>query len=183
MWKHSSDASKRKDKQKWNNLLNFLNVSHFSSLCCAKTSSLISCTKTMAKRMQEQKEDNRIVAKSRRSPLNLAVSVSTSSPFANNPIASKSLRKLKASSRQIGSSGKPGARSKRNSNPDAASSSQGWQRDALLDLSTREPVATDEDQAYWNHSENIRTGELVASGYREYLGDTETPRDSEDSEP
>ena len=39
----------------WNNLFHLLNTSHFSSTCCAKISSLISCTKTVAKRMQEQK--------------------------------------------------------------------------------------------------------------------------------
>ena len=38
-----------------NNLLHLFNISHFSSTCCAKNSSLMSCTKTMAKRMQEQK--------------------------------------------------------------------------------------------------------------------------------
>ena len=40
----------------WNNLLYLFNISHFSSLCCAKNFSLISCTERMAKRMQEQKE-------------------------------------------------------------------------------------------------------------------------------
>ena len=42
----------------------------------------------------------------------------------NSPIASKSLGTLKASS------GKPDARARRNSKPDAASSSQGWLKDA-----------------------------------------------------
>ena len=97
----------------------------------------------MAKRMQEQKEDNRIVAKSKPTAMNLFVSVSTSPSSVNTPIPSKSPGKLKTSSRQIGSSGKLGVRVKRNSNPDAASSSQGWQRDALLDLNTGKPVATE----------------------------------------
>ena len=48
----------------WNNLPCLFNISHCSSLCCAKNSSLISCTERMAKRMQEQEGDNRIVAKS-----------------------------------------------------------------------------------------------------------------------
>ena len=39
----------------WNNQLHFLNISHFSSTCCAENSSFISCLNTMAKRMQEQK--------------------------------------------------------------------------------------------------------------------------------
>ena len=34
-----------------NNLLHLLNISHFSSTCCAKNSSLIRCTKKMAKRV------------------------------------------------------------------------------------------------------------------------------------
>ena len=36
-------------------LLHLFTISHFSSSSCAKNSSLISCTTTMAKRMQEQK--------------------------------------------------------------------------------------------------------------------------------
>ena len=49
-----------------NNLLHLFNISHFSSLCCAKNFSLLSCTtERMAKKMQEQKDENRIVAKSR----------------------------------------------------------------------------------------------------------------------
>ena len=79
--------------------------------------------------------------------MNLSISVSTSSSSTNNPIASKILGIRKASSRQIGSSKKPDTR-RRNSNPDAASSCQGWQRDAPLDLSTGEPVATDKDLKY-----------------------------------
>ena len=47
-------------RDEWNNFLQFFNISHFSSACCAKNSSLISCTKTMAKRMQEQREEERI---------------------------------------------------------------------------------------------------------------------------
>ena len=81
--------------------------------------------------MQEQKEDNRIVATSKPTALNLAVTVLTSSSSVNNPIASKSLEILKASSRQIGYSGKLDVRTKRNSNPDAASSSQRWQKRML----------------------------------------------------
>ena len=43
-------------RDEWNNLHQWFNMSHFSSLCCAKNSSLTSCPKTMAKRMQEPKE-------------------------------------------------------------------------------------------------------------------------------
>ena len=102
----------------WNNLLYLFNISHFSSLCCAKNFSLISCTKRMAKRMQEQEEENRIVAKARSSVY--------------SPVASRCPGILKASSRQVGLSEKLGASANLSSNPDAASSSQGWQRDAQL---------------------------------------------------
>ena len=75
--------------------------------------------------MQEQNGDTRTVAKSKPTAMNLAVNVSTSSSSVNSPIASKSPGILKASSRQIGCSGKPDVRKKRNFNPDAASGSQG----------------------------------------------------------
>ena len=75
-------------RDEWNNLLDlFCNISHFSSLCCAQNFSLTSCTRTMAKRMQEQNGDNRIVATSKPTTMNLAVSVSTSSSTVHSPIA------------------------------------------------------------------------------------------------
>ena len=74
-------------RDEWNNLLNLLNISYFSSLCCAQNFSLTSCTRTMAKRMQEQKGDNWIVSKSKPTTMNLAVSVSTSSSTVNRRIA------------------------------------------------------------------------------------------------
>ena len=50
----------------WNNLLCLFNISHFITLCCAKSLSLLGCiTVRMAKRMQEQSEENRIAAKPR----------------------------------------------------------------------------------------------------------------------
>ena len=61
----------------WNQLLYLFNISHFSSLCCAQNFSLISCTSTVANRMQEQKEDNRTVAKSKPATMNLAFFVSS----------------------------------------------------------------------------------------------------------
>ena len=39
-------------RDEWNNLLLLFNISHFSSTCCTKNFSLISCS-TMAKRMQK----------------------------------------------------------------------------------------------------------------------------------
>ena len=47
-------------RDEWNNLLHLFNISHFSSTCCAKNSSLISRPKTMAKRMQEQKDKTEV---------------------------------------------------------------------------------------------------------------------------
>ena len=125
--KHQLADILTKERDEWNNLLHLFNISHFSCTCCAKISSLISCAKTMAEKVQEQKGDNRIVAKSKPTTMNLASSVSTSSSSVNSPIASKSPGILKASSRLVGCSGKLDA--KRNSKPDAASSSQGWQRE------------------------------------------------------
>ena len=79
----------------------------------------------------------------------------------NSLVASKSSGILNASSRQIGCSGKPDERSKQNSNPDAASSSQGWHKDALLD---------------------VCTGKHVAPGYEGYPGNSGIPGNSGDSE-
>ena len=153
-------------RDEWNNVLYLFNTSNFSSLCCAQNFSLTSCTRTIAERMHEQERDNRIVAKSKPTTRNLAVSVSTSSSTVNSPIASKSPGILKAPCRTDGSSSrKPDAR---NSSHDAASSSQGWQKDAFLDESTGKPVATEED--------SVSTGEPVAPGY------LRTPRNSGDSE-
>ena len=47
-------------RDEWNNLLHLLNNSHFGCTCCAKNSSLMSCPKTMAKRMQEPKEKKEV---------------------------------------------------------------------------------------------------------------------------
>ena len=58
-------------RDEWNNLPHLFNISHFSSTCCAKNSSLISCSKKMANRVQEQKKEERIVAKSRPTAMKL----------------------------------------------------------------------------------------------------------------
>ena len=55
-----------------NNLLHLNSISHFSSACCVKNSSLISCSKTMTKRMQEHKGEARSVAKSKSTAMNLS---------------------------------------------------------------------------------------------------------------
>ena len=73
-----------------NNLLHLFNISHLSSTCCAKNSSLTSCTRKMAKRVQEQKEEEIIVPKSKSVAMNLSSTVSASFSSATDPIASKS---------------------------------------------------------------------------------------------
>ena len=72
-----------------NNLLYLFNISHFSSTCCAKNSSLMSSPKTMAKRMQEQKEVERSVAASTSTAVGLSSHGSDKSSSAQSPIASK----------------------------------------------------------------------------------------------
>ena len=128
-------------RDEWNNLLHLFNISHFSSVCCAKNSSLISCTKTMAKRMQEQKGQERSVAKSKSTAMNLSSHVATGSSSAKSLIASKSSGKLTATR-------KPESRMRRNSKSDAASSSQARLEDAcvggLIDTATVKHVATKE---------------------------------------
>ena len=69
------------------------------------------------------------MAKSRPTAMNLTSSVVSSSSSVNSPIVSRSPGILKASSRQVGLSGRLDSNANQNSNPDAASSSQGWQRD------------------------------------------------------
>ena len=66
----------------------------------------------------------------------------------------KPKKKLKASSRQVGLSVQAQIK--------VASSSQGWQRDAQLFISTERPEATDKDQKSLNRQERsvISTGDL-----------------------
>ena len=127
--------------------------------------------------MQEQKED-RIVAKSKPTAMNLTSTVWTSSSSVNHPIASKSTEILKASTR------KPDARARRNSKPDAASISQGRLKDAYLDglmvEVAEKPAATDKSQESWEFSESESwsnherevTGKLVASRSSENSGNS-----------
>ena len=165
-----------------NNLLYLFNISHFSSLCSAKNLSLLSCTtERMAQRMEEQSEENRIVAESRPMVMNLTTSVATSSSFVESPIASRSQGILKTST------GKLDASANQNSNSDAASSSQGWQRDAQLFLCTGKLVATNTDQNSLNRrEESLSTGKLVAMMMNEHQGcsgKSKVPEDSGGSEP
>ena len=83
-------------RDEWNNLLHLFNISHFSSTCCTKNFSSKSCS-TMAKRIQDQKEEERVVSKSRPAAMNLSSSIATSSSTASSPLASKSPGILTAS--------------------------------------------------------------------------------------
>ena len=128
-------------RDEWNRLLHFFNLSHFSSTWCAKNSSLISRSKTMAKRMQEQKERRKQCGKIESTAMNLSSHVPTSSSSAKSPIASKSLGILIATK-------KLESRMRRNSKADAASSSQTRLEDAylggLMDTTMGKLVATKE---------------------------------------
>ena len=113
-------------RDEWNNLLRLFNTSHFSSICCIQNFSSTGFPETMAKRMQEEKGEERIVAKSKPT-LNLVSHAATSSSTVQGPIASKSPEKLRATCQHDWkSTGRPVAREH---NQDAASSSQVWQKD------------------------------------------------------
>ena len=109
-------------RDEWNNLLHLSNIRHFSSTCLTKNFSLISCS-TIAKRIQDQKEEERVVSKSRPAAMNLSSFIATSSSTASSPIASKSP--------DADSFGKPDSRmSIEPSSFDAASTSQVRLKDA-----------------------------------------------------
>ena len=72
------------------NGLHLFNNGHFSSARCAENSSLMSYPETMAKRMQEQKGEERLVATSTSTAMNLSSHVRASSSTAKMPIVSKS---------------------------------------------------------------------------------------------
>ena len=57
-------------RDEWNNLLHLFTISHFSSTCCTKNFSLISCSR-MAKRIEDQKKE-RVVSQSRPATMNLS---------------------------------------------------------------------------------------------------------------
>ena len=137
-------------RDEWNNLLHLFNISYFSSTCCAKDSSLISCT-TMAKRIQEQKEEERNVSKSKPTAMNLSSIVPTSSSSATSPIASKRPRMPIVSV-------KPDSRMRINPNSfDAASTSHVRLQDAylrgLMETATERPVASGEESGDMDNSE------------------------------
>ena len=98
-------------RDEWNNLLHLFNISNFSSLCCAQNFRLTGCPKKIAKRMQEQKGEEIIVAESRPTAMNLSSTVPASSSSAKNPITSSDPEKLMTP-------GKSASRTRRNSKLD-----------------------------------------------------------------
>ena len=112
-------------RDEWNNFLHLFNISHFSSTRCTKNFSLISCS-TMAKWIQEQKEEERVVSKSRHAAMNLFSSIATSFSTALSPIASKS------AGMQIASEKRDSRLSIEPNSFDAASTSQVRVKDAYL---------------------------------------------------
>ena len=77
-------------RDEWNNLLHLFSIRHFSLLCCSQNCTSTMCPETMANMMQEERGDERIVAKSKQK-LNLVLHAATSSSTVQSPIASKSL--------------------------------------------------------------------------------------------
>ena len=77
-------------RDEWNALLHLFNISHFSSICCDKSSSLISCPTIMAK-CTGGIGGGGIGAKSKPSVMNLSSLISASSSSVKDPEASKDL--------------------------------------------------------------------------------------------
>ena len=111
-------------RDEWNSLLHLFNISHFRSTCCAKDSSFISCPKTMAKRMQEQKGEEVWQNRNLQRRTRLLMFRQVPHPR-KSPIASESPEILTAT-------GKPESRMRRNSKSDAASNSQARLEDAYI---------------------------------------------------
>ena len=121
----------------------------------------------MAKRVQEKKDQKRIVSKSRPTAMNLSSTVPASSSSSKNLITSSDPGKLIAA-------GKPASRTRRNSRLDEAPNSPVKLKDVhfggLMNDSAGKPVATEENQVIRDFSEsesssvheNEVTGELVA---------------------
>ena len=133
-------------RDEWNNLLHLFNISIFSSTCCAKNSSFTSCTKTMAKRMQEQNGEERIVAKIQTYSDELVFTCSDKFLILANLIASSDRGILIAS-------GKLESGMRRHSKSDAASSSQVRLQDAylgaLMDTATGSLSQQKKSQGMW----------------------------------
>ena len=94
----------------------------------------------MAKRVQEQKEEERIVAKSRPTAANLSSHVPASSSSAKNLITSSDPEKLKAAGKQA-------------SRTRSQVKLKDVYLDGLMDESAGKSVATEENQVLWEFSD------------------------------
>ena len=138
-------------RDEWNNLLHVFSISHFSSTCCAENSSVIKLLQNDGEEDAGTEGEERIVAKSKCTAMNLSSHVPARSSSAKSPIASKSPGILIAM-------GKPESRMRRNSKSDATSSSQVRLQDAyfggLMDTATGKLVATKEESGNVDLSES-----------------------------
>ena len=102
-------------------------------------------------KMHEQKDEVKIVAKARPTAMNLSSTVLASSSSAKNLITFSDPVKLTAA-------GKPTSRTRRNSKPDEAPSSQVKLKDVfiggLMEESAVKFVATDKNHVLWEFSES-----------------------------
>ena len=131
-------------RDEWNNLLRLFNISDSSFLCCAQNFQLdklhLNDGEKDARTERRQQDRGKIKADDDE-PGRLCW---TSSSTVNSLIVSKSLGIRKAPCRTDWSSTrKPDAKE---DDQDAASNSQGWQKNAVLDVGTRKLVATEEDK-------------------------------------
>ena len=110
----------------WNNLLHLSNIRHFSSTCCAENSSLISCSQ------HDGEEDAR--TKGRRKNCGKIKAYGDQLVFNcfGKFLRPRKIRLYQKARSKLIVSGEPDARRRRNSNPDAASSSQVRLQDAFL---------------------------------------------------
>ena len=131
-------------------LLHLFTISHFSSTSCAKNSSLISCTTTMAKRMQEQKRTRKKCGK---------IEIYSDEPVFSCSDKVSSAKKYDCIQRSgdTHSYGETCEQDERkHSKSDAASSSQARLKDAylggLMDTATGKLVVTKEESGYVDFS-------------------------------
>ena len=125
--------------------------------------------------MREQEGEDRIVAKSKPTTMNLAFIASTSSSTVQNPIASKSLGILKALRRTDWSStGKLDAIDR---NPDAASSSQGWQKRCSSCRDRRRPGTPELSWRFGKYREICRPRISRISKEFQEIQETREPKD------
>ena len=150
-------------RDEWNNLLYLFNISHFSSLLRSEfqLDQLHQNDGEKDARTGRRQQDRGKVKADDDEPGLLCLDKffdSEQSDCVEKPWDTQS-----SVSNRLVSTGKPDARDRKD---DAASSSQGWQKDAFLDVITGKLVATEEDQEHLNYPKaSVSTGKLVAPRY------------------